>query len=63
MENAFVLNVLQKLDHCFTITDLFFFIVCHAVADSESRFIFIDMDAYGQQSDGGRVQLKCEDTR
>jgi len=61
MENAFALNVLQNLDHCFTIT--FFFTVLHVVADSERRFVFKDTGAYGQQSDGGRAHLKCDDTR
>ena len=28
-------------------------IVLQGVADSESRFIFIDIGAYGKQSDGG----------
>ena len=63
MENAFALNVLQKLDHCVTITDNSFITVLHDVADSESRFIFTDTGAYGRQSDGGRVQLKCDDTQ
>ena len=30
-----------------------FFIVLQAVADSESRFVFIDIGANGKQSDGG----------
>jgi len=33
---------------------IFFSVVLQGVADSESRFIFIDIGAYGQQSDGGR---------
>ena len=32
----------------------FFSSVLQGVTDSESRFIFIDIGAYGQQSDGGR---------
>jgi hypothetical protein len=31
----------------------FFSVVLQGVTDSESRFIFIDMAAYGLQSDGG----------
>jgi hypothetical protein len=31
----------------------FFSIVLEGVADSESRFIFVDIGAYGKQSDGG----------
>ena len=31
----------------------FFSVVLQGVADSESRFIFIDIGAYGKQSDGG----------
>ena len=30
-----------------------FFLVSKGVVDSESRFIFIDIGAYGKQSDGG----------
>ena len=52
MEGTFVLNVLQKLGHSFTIT-IFFSVALQGVADSESRFIFIDKDAFGKQSDGG----------
>jgi hypothetical protein len=29
-----------------------FFTVLHVVVDSESRFIFVDIGAYGKQSDG-----------
>ena len=32
---------------------IFFSIVLQGVADYESRFIFIDIGAYGKQSDGG----------
>jgi hypothetical protein len=35
------------------ITNNFFSIALKFVADSESRFIFIDIGAYGKQSDGG----------
>ena len=49
MESTFALYVLQKVGHCFTITN-FFPVVLQGVADSESRFIFIDIDAYGKQS-------------
>ena len=52
MESTFALNILQKLDQCFTTTNNFF-TVLQVVADSESRFIFIDTGAYGKQSDGG----------
>ena len=52
MESTFALNVLQKLDHCFTIT--VYFIVLQGVADSE-RIIFIDIGAYGKQSDRGTL--------
>jgi len=52
MESTFALNVLQMLGHCFTITNKFFSVVLQDVADSESRFIFIDIGAYGKQSDG-----------
>jgi len=51
MESTFALNVLQKLDHCFTIT--IFFVVSQCITDSESRFIFIGIGGYGTQSDGG----------
>ena len=47
MESTFALNVLQKLDHCFTIKNKFF-IVLQVVADSESRFVFIYMGANGK---------------
>jgi hypothetical protein len=50
MENTFVLNVLQELDHCFTIA--IFSLVLQGVADSESRCILKDIGAYGKQSDG-----------
>jgi len=36
-----------------TVLQLQFFIVLQAVADSESRFVFIDIGANGKQSDGG----------
>ena len=52
MGSTFALNVLQKLDHCFTITNIFFSVVLQGVADSESRFIFIDIGAFGKQMDG-----------
>jgi hypothetical protein len=51
MESTFALNVLQKLDHCFTIT--IFFVVSQCIANSESGFIFIGIGGYGKQSDGG----------
>jgi hypothetical protein len=41
------------LDHCLTITNNFFPVELQGVADSESRFIFIDVRAYNKQSDGG----------
>ena len=50
--STFALTVLHKLDQCFTITNNFF-VVLQGVADSESRFIFIDIGANGKQSDGG----------
>ena len=53
MESTFALNVVQKLDHCFTITNSFFSVVLQGISDSESRFIFIDTDAFGKQTDGG----------
>ena len=54
MESTFALNDLQKLGHCFTITNNFFFcVVLQGVADFESRFIFIYIRAFGKQSDGG----------
>ena len=37
----------------FTITNSFFSLVLQGIADSESKFIFIDISAYGKQSDGG----------
>ena len=49
MESTFALNVLQKLDHCFTITNNIFF--CSIT--KRRRFIYIDKDAFGKQSDGG----------
>jgi len=49
--STLALNVLQKLVHCFTIT--IFSVVLQGVADSESKFISIDIGAYGKQSDGG----------
>ena len=53
MENTFVLSVLQKLDQCFTITNISFSVVLQGIADFESRFILIDTGASGKQSDGG----------
>ena len=52
MESTFPLNVLQKLDHYFTITNIFS-VVLQSVADSESRFIVTDTSAFGKQSDSG----------
>ena len=58
MESTFALNVLQKLDHSFTITNKLLFrsiTRCHrlqVVTDTESRFIFIDVGGYVKQSDG-----------
>jgi hypothetical protein len=53
MESTFALNVLQKLGHCFTVTNnIVFPVVLQGVSCSESRFIFIDIDAYGKQIDG-----------
>ena len=51
-ESTFALNFLQNLGHCITI-NTFFPVVLQGVADSERRFIFIDIGAYGKQSDGG----------
>jgi hypothetical protein len=51
MKSTFALNVLPNVDHCFT--NNFFSVELQGVADSESRFIFIDVRAYGKQSDGG----------
>ena len=53
MESTFALNVVQKLDHCFTITNNFLSVVLQGVADSEIRFIFIGTGVFGKQSDGG----------
>ena len=53
MENTFALNVLQKLDHCFTAKNNLFSVVLQGDADSASRFILIDVGAYIKQSDGG----------
>jgi len=53
MESTFALNVLQMLGHYFTITNNFFPRSITSVADSEGRFIFIDVGAYAKQSDGG----------
>ena len=53
MESTCAINVLQNLDHCFTIT-IDFSIVLKGLVDSESRFSFIDIGACGKQSDGGR---------
>ena len=52
MESVFELNVFQKLDHSLRLPN-FFSVVLQGVADSESRFIFLDIGAYGKQSDGG----------
>ena len=51
MGNTFASNVLQKLGHFYSYS--FFSIVLQGVADSEGRFIFIDVCANGKQSDGG----------
>ena len=53
MESTFALNVLQKLAHCFTITNNFSPELLQGVAKYESSLIFIDIGAYGKQSDGG----------
>jgi len=53
MESIFALNVVQKLAQNFTITNNIFSVVLQGVADSESRFILIDIGAYVKQSDGG----------
>ena len=49
--STFALNVLQKLEHCFTITNNFFLLVLQGIAASESRFIVIDIGDYHKQSD------------
>jgi len=49
--STFTLNDAQKLDHCFTIT-ICFSVALQDVADSESRFNVIDIDAYRKRSDG-----------
>ena len=51
MDNTFALNVAQTLDYCFSIT-FCFSVALKDVADSESRFIVIGVDAYGEQSYG-----------
>jgi hypothetical protein len=51
VEGTLALNVLQNLDHSFTITNLFFSVVLHGVADSESSFTLTDIGAFGKQSD------------
>jgi len=51
MESTFALNVLRKLDHCFTVE--VFFLYYYMVADSESRIIFVDIGVCGKQSDRG----------
>jgi len=53
MESIFALNVIQKLDHCFANYNFFFSVVLQSVANSESRFIFINISAFDKQSDGG----------
>ena len=53
MESAFALNVLQNWITLLRLQTNFFSLVLHGVADSESRSIFIDVVAYGKQSDGG----------
>ena len=51
MESTFALNVLQKLDHCFTITFFFYSIArCRILW---SKIIYIHIGAYGKRSDGG----------
>jgi len=55
MEGTSAANVLQKLAPYFTITNNFFFVVLQAVADSESKFIFVDTGACGKDSDGGTL--------
>ena len=51
MESTFALNVVQTPDHCFIIGNIFFSVVLRGVADSESGFIFINIGAFGKQSD------------
>ena len=53
MENTSELFVQIKLDHNFTITNNFFFIVLQGVADAHCKFLTIDVGAMGKQSDGG----------
>ena len=50
MESTFALNVLQKLGHFYNYKQ-FFPIVLQCVSHSESRFIFVDIGAYGKQTD------------
>jgi hypothetical protein len=52
VESRFTLNVLQKLDRCFTVTNNFFSIVLQGVTDSGNIFIFRDIGACDKQSDG-----------
>jgi hypothetical protein len=53
MGNTFALNVLQKAGSLFYNCKQFFSRVLQGVADSECRFVFMDVGAYGKQSDGG----------
>ena len=54
MDSTCPLNVLKNLYRCFTVTNNFFSVVLKGVVDFESRFIFVDIGAYGKQSVGGR---------
>ena len=52
------LNVVQKLDHCFTIRNIFFPpVVLQCVSDSVISNIFKDTGAFGKQIDGGKLSV------
>ena len=52
IESTFALNFLQNWINGFKL-QTFFSVVLQGVADSENRIIFIDIGAFGKQSDGG----------